>query len=464
MHVASRSPLGTAAKQGAASSLVNSSKPITGFGYLPTSARFDPTPSARLHAVLVPSEQEIRDASEEPWIPACGEGVQLITAGEKDRVKPQFGDFLARIHDMQAEISLDKSAVLGVASGDIDAAWRSKDGGIRGLAEAKGREASVDVAMRQGAMYATTAAMQLLVAGVNADDIVVPVFGYNGGQIQFGATFLLRPSFPVFLVVSKVLDLSDSKDNLVARAYLKRAKRVAQSSLDGDRLMQKMSMTLAVDIYHSKVLDEQTLARGLGLFSPPASDYERQVSVGLSHMMTVLTVLYEHAEARNVVVFPLAVRSPDDDADGKTAETSYRLVYPDMTLQGFRIGTPPHTDTAKFNAFLLAVRSGLKSIHNAGVVHLDLYPSNIMWKETEGGEFAIQFIDWDVAHLLAERHLVPGIEKAHRGGHNRAKTVLSTEFDVGFLDALETSTVSEFGSALAGNDKISMDDAFFAML
>ena len=38
----------------------------------------------------------------------------------------------------------------------------------------------------------------------------------------------------------------------------------------------------------------------------------------------------------------------------------------------------------------------------AGVVHLDLYLSNIMWKELESGEIELKIIDWDAAHFITE--------------------------------------------------------------
>ena len=38
----------------------------------------------------------------------------------------------------------------------------------------------------------------------------------------------------------------------------------------------------------------------------------------------------------------------------------------------------------------------------AGVVHLDLYLSNIMWRELESGEIELKIIDWDAAHFITE--------------------------------------------------------------
>ncbi len=37
------------------------------------------------------------------------------------------------------------------------------------------------------------------------------------------------------------------------------------------------------------------------------------------------------------------------------------------------------------------------------VIHVDLYPSNILWKVDEFGEIQIRIVDWDVATFMGER-------------------------------------------------------------
>ncbi len=42
-------------------------------------------------------------------------------------------------------------------------------------------------------------------------------------------------------------------------------------------------------------------------------------------------------------------------------------------------------------------------LHQAGVVHLDLFPSNIMWKfEGEGTKIEVKLIDFDAAHSISK--------------------------------------------------------------
>ena len=46
----------------------------------------------------------------------------------------------------------------------------------------------------------------------------------------------------------------------------------------------------------------------------------------------------------------------------------------------------------------------IDKIHEAGVVHVDLYPSNIMWRRCshESDNIEIKLIDFDVAHIKGQ--------------------------------------------------------------
>jgi len=45
----------------------------------------------------------------------------------------------------------------------------------------------------------------------------------------------------------------------------------------------------------------------------------------------------------------------------------------------------------------------MESLHRAGVVHLDWYPSNFIWKCDEAtGELMIKIIDFDATHIIGD--------------------------------------------------------------
>ena len=67
------------------------------------------------------------------------------------------------------------------------------------------------------------------------------------------------------------------------------------------------------------------------------------VGPGLEHMGRALTLLYEHEAAREFVVFPLSVRSPNQlDPLVPESETSncYMTIYENLTKLGYKMGTP----------------------------------------------------------------------------------------------------------------------------
>jgi hypothetical protein len=80
------------------------------------------------------------------------------------------------------------------------------------------------------------------------------------------------------------------------------------------------------------------------------------------------------------------------------------LVFDNLVRLGFHIGLPEKADIP---AWLAAVQAALAAVRGAGVIHLDTYLSNIMWKR-DGDSFAIKLIDWD-ASFWVDRPLPEGI-------------------------------------------------------
>lgn len=443
---------------------------IKSFGYLPACARFDPTEDGRVHKLLVPTSDDIKKAAQFVPFPVCGEHVQLCSWGEEKNVSPTMKNFLASVAGLQAEHSLTKPC-LGVAHGRMDKVWVIGDHQYGGDAEGKGGEASMLPGLRQCALYTSTMALERLVAGHALEEVVIPFFSYNGSSVQFGATYLLPPSFPVAMAVSKALDISDADDSIIARAFLRRATDAVQQlksqSLGPTVPRNRCSMQLGCAGVHIKILDSHAVARGLGLFSPSRC-YEDQIACGLNHLMRTLNALYLSA-AREVVVFPLSVRSPSELESteglyGSSKDLSYWLIFRDIRQDGYRMGTPPRHDSDLYQRYLSALREAVSQIHNAGVVHLDLYPSNIFWKAEENA-VTIKVIDWDVAHLLTEQELCQGVQSAHRGGHARCASELTTDQDISMIGVLaDTSADHPDWAALCGGSKQAMDESFFAML
>ena len=104
--------------------------------------------------------------------------------------------------------------------------------------------------------------------------------------------------------------------------------------------------------------------------------------------------LYEHGdqELRGSILFPLCIRVNGD---------SSQIVFSRLD-EPWRIGLPDSTDLR--NDFLERLRRAMHKFHSAGVVHLDLYLSNVMWRMDPSNPslVQIQIIDWDSAHFVSE--------------------------------------------------------------
>mmetsp|Transcript_17988 Transcript_17988/g.36259 ORF Transcript_17988/g.36259 Transcript_17988/m.36259 type:complete len:393 (+) Transcript_17988:394-1572(+) len=383
---------------------------------------------------------------------------------EKSHIVPKLSPWLIS-HGLRQTVTLSGKETTGYATGVVDACTtHGKDKSMGSILEIKGAERSLAFALRQAALYGSGVAMRQLADGVAASEICVPVAATNGWFMQFGATYVLAPSLPVFLPVSKAFDLMDAEDNKQAMLYFDRFRAIGGTEpVCNVDVAGPNEMVLDLDQkFWAKRLTPEVLNRGLGLFSrSDATDI--RVAEGLAHMIPCLNALYEHDVARQVVVFPVCVISAGVQEVATAADLEWLLVYPDMTAQGFRVGIPDH-DSDIFEAYVRAVENAVDAVHAAGVVHLDLYVSNIMHRITNDN-VEIRIVDWDAAHLIGARPGSAHVEANLRGGHPRKRTVVSEQHDRDYVAALwKTGNPSIWARMAVGSPKSEMDKAFFELL
>ena len=116
--------------------------------------------------------------------------------------------------------------------------------------------------------------------------------------------------------------------------------------------------------------------------------------------------LWKDPVCRELALFPLCFRQ-DDQGEGNSETPSYGIVF--QRLHDFRIGLPADRDLRQ--QFLDKVEMAMVAMHGMGVVHLDWYLSNFMWKspslgEGQGGvvEVVVKIIDFDSAHFVGPMH------------------------------------------------------------
>jgi len=211
-------------------------------------------------------------------------------------------------------------------------------------------------------------------------------------------------------------------------------------------------MKLCEQSYHFKQMDDFFCV------------YDDDLKKSVGHMLLVLQRVMSVPAAREYVVAPITIRTWDTLARRGGDAFVFR------NLVGFRIGLP--ADEAQRGRYLDALRRAVDAIHDAGVVHLDLYPSNVMWKEDEGGSVDVKIVDWDAAHFLNEALTPKALQRMNSSELYECRvlaglfedggataTMAIKEFDSCFVDLLSRVAADE---QLHTTEKKALDVAFKA--
>jgi serine/threonine protein kinase len=212
-------------------------------------------------------------------------------------------------------------------------------------------------------------------------------------------------------------------------------------------------MALNLDAYHVKTYTPEVYERGIGLFSTETYN----VQPGLNHMFRCLDLLY-NSPARDYIEFPLSIRTPGNK------DEHYEIIY--RLLSDYRCGTPNRIeDEELYQSFVQELKRIIELVHEAGVIHVDLYASNVMWKQ-ENGKVLIKIIDWDAAHCLEEGDFnsnIRGILEDRYPG----KVEFGAAHDDLYLAVYEIPYSSDFEAVwhnLGSGEKIKIDEAYTQLM
>jgi hypothetical protein len=310
---------------------------------------------------------------------------------------------------------------------------------VCGVWEVKHSTDSPEVSLPQAFSESTNIALSHARAGVPARDVCVPVVSSNGRLIQFALCTMLPPAFPYLVVLTKVLDLCDEEDCKEAAIQLCAVEQVCMlmhlpaptlhpSSVQFGLSLHDFHLKLTKDIFKTRSTLDQSLL----------------------HMFSVFQRLWNSPHQKRVL-FPLTFRcgkSPSEDT----------LVFD--RLHDYRIGLP--ADETVRQALLELLESSLRGFHECGVVHMDFYPSNFMWRQASDGTIDLKVIDWDAAHLVNEpfaefvRNRLVTTGRLKLCPHEAGLCALPV-VDIVLLDVLKTYQTD---SRLLSDQKADLDDAF----
>jgi hypothetical protein len=333
--------------------------------------------------------------------------------------------------------------------------------------ELKGSEASILPALAQAAVMATNFCMGLLAKGVPTDKCVVAVVACTGINMCFGVTYLLDVTFPTFLPISGILDLTCEAGRRAATAYLQKVLQHCLSLGEVElRPVRVSEMALNTGKYFIKTITRGVFERGFKLFTSADSF---SLHEGLDHMICCLNRLY-HSEARDVAEYPLSLRTPDTDNSNDT-NGCFDLIYRSLTAPelGFCVGTPNRlNDGHLYNQFVEELHRVITSVHVAGVLHVDLFASNVMWRLSSERLVEIKLIDWDAAHCLYEGAFsTRALDKLTQGVNGYCQPDFSEEHDLRYLKVYDLPFTEEYKDCwtdLSCGSKVRIDQAFWTLM
>ena len=264
----------------------------------------------------------------------------------------------------------------------------SEVGGVKigtGVYEAKDTAFAPLELLGQAQSTASNLVLGQLKCGLPSEKCCVAIMSTNGHLYQFGFVTLLYPSFPVLHLTSHVIDTADAEGMKKAAAHLHIFRECCRSQ---DALLREGNRKMASgEIYVG--LDESRF------FQKPMSKlFDRCTTLyqSVRNLYEIFQRLYDHAV--DVAVLPVAIKS--GELDDRKYLRNDAFVFP-MLSDEFQMGLP--SNETDFANYLIALKDAYKKMHRAGVVHLDGYPSNILWKKTKEG-ILIKFVDFDVASFL----------------------------------------------------------------
>jgi hypothetical protein len=310
---------------------------------------------------------------------------------------------------------------------------------LRGVMEVESSIETPNSSLRQGVSSAINIAYSLVDHGVDPWDVVVPIVSSNGSLFQFACVTLLYPCFPVVIPITSVLDIGlPCQRTLVAQYFLSidLFLNLPLANYRDAPVKVERVRGLDVTIYHRKYLSALYSARSLP-------------HQALFYLFETLNKTYS-TPCHQFIVYPLCVREKENDEDAS-------LIFLNICKFGYQIGVP--VDHHLQQLYINKLSQVIESIHLSGYVHLDLYPSNIMWKydEHDGQGMSILVIDWDSIHEIGKQYdsKTQSILERKRGRFKMDVIKASTEWDSAHFIVIKNNLDS-----FTSTDKTFLDETF----
>jgi hypothetical protein len=257
---------------------------------------------------------------------------------------------------------------------------------VTGLVEFKGSESSTLRGFGEVVASATNAAVALYREGLPNDRIVIPVVSMTGAQAMFGAVYLLDTCFPTLCFLTKALSFYEDKEE-IAKYFL----AMLEYTLQMEQYIEETGVEgfepRTGDPYELMELNEEKYhLKEMKNFFWNSTDSARSID----HFLRITEKLGDNSDS---FCLPLTIRLGETKGPNKRG---HFIVF--EKLVDFNMGFPE--DQQDREKLLEAIIKVVALLHLLGVVHMDLYLSNIMWKKNQDGTFLVKLIDFDASQVM----------------------------------------------------------------
>jgi hypothetical protein len=322
-------------------------------------------------------------------VPETGRGrtVQIITGESlKDYFSPRASLLKGQSEKTLFELNASTGPATGGSKPDFFCTFELNSK-LYGLAVGEFKDNTLSPLEQIGQTFASGCNIILshLHLGLDREKCAVPLLMTNGNLYQFGWIALLEPSFPVLYITSEILDAS--AQSLVIAKHLAKMKIFCISN--------SAILTEAASVSQGQIPETKISLDNLGYHRKNLNAiFLRFGNDGLEKSLHYQWKVYQKLEDVDEAVKPLAFSNLKEKEKVETKE----LIFPMLT--DFKMGVP--SNDAEFNLFVENLKVAIRNIHGCGIVHIDLYPSNILWK-FDDENVTIRIVDWDVATVIGDK-------------------------------------------------------------
>lgn len=355
------------------------------------SSFFDPTPDNRLYDALVPTPEELGQ-HKRSW-PFSSSVVFKLDMHHDEEVKLQ--EQLSKVN-LPTVVSTDSSkpdCLGGVTVHGVYVPLRVR--------EYKASTVACSNALPQALALGTSVAVGLLHRGLPPAKIIVPVDVTNGRSIQFAAVYIAGGSVPLSWTLSPELDLWEPEHANMADGYLRKTQHLMGEMM---QLVRSFPTTrIAGDTVISSINVPPSIHIKNGCLSHLV--YPDDFDSSLAHVVSVLRVLSK-AGLRKTLCYPMGFGLVRPGSFTTAKSDTWCAFFPNLAATGPENPGPPFQafvpDGQLAGPFVDACEAAVRELHDSGVVHGDLYTSNIMHRVETDGVVHVKIIDMDTCFLLED--------------------------------------------------------------